>query len=117
MKLNILTFLFLLLGITQSYGQIEDDARFNDLPPKAEYGRCYAKCKTPDIYETFSRKVLVEEAYVKTTTVPAVYETVEKQVMLTEGGINYKTIPPNHKMARKIEEGVLFGTLKDRVKV
>ncbi len=97
MKLRILTFLFLLLGVTQSFGQIADDARFSDLPPKAEYGRCYAKCKTPDIYETFSRKVLVEEAYVKTTTIPATYETVEKQEMLSEGGINYKTIPATYK--------------------
>lgn len=97
MKLNILTLLFLVLGITQSYGQIADDARFNDLPPKAEYGRCYAKCKTPDIFETFSRKVLVEEAYVKTTTIPAVYETVEKQVMLSDGGVNYRTIPATYK--------------------
>ena len=97
MKLNILTLLFLVIGITQSYGQIADDARFNDLPPKAEYGRCYAKCKTPDIFETFSRKVLVEEAYVKTTTIPAVYETVEKQVMLSDGGVNYRTIPATYK--------------------
>ena len=78
-------------------GQVEDDIRFNDLPPNAEYGKCYAKCKTPDIYETFTRKVLVEEAYVKTTPVPAVYETVEKEVIVTEGGVNYKTIPATYK--------------------
>jgi len=78
-------------------GQVEDDVRFNDLPPNAEYGKCYAKCKTPDIYETFTRKVLVEEAYVKTTPVPAVYETVEKEVMVTEGGVNYRTIPATYK--------------------
>lgn len=96
MKLSF-TSLLILLGTTLSYGQIADDARFNDLPPNAEYGKCYAKCKTPDIYETFSRKVLVEEAYVKTTTIPATYETVEKQVMLSEGGVNYKTIPATYK--------------------
>jgi len=94
MKLNVLTFLFLLLGITQSYGQVADDARFNDLPPKAEYGKCYAKCKTPDIYETFTRKVLVEEAY---------YEAVAKQVMLAEGGMNYKTIPASYKTVTEKE--------------
>jgi len=97
MKLSFLTLLFGVLGVTLSYGQIADDARFNDLPPKAEYGKCYAKCKTPDIYETFTRKVLVEEAYVRTTTIPATYETIEKQVMLAEGGVNYKTIPATYK--------------------
>jgi len=52
MKLSFTILLFLVVGVTLSFGQIEDDARFNDLPPQAEYGKCYAKCKTPDIYET-----------------------------------------------------------------
>ena len=82
-------------------GQIEDDVRFSDLPPDAEYGKCYAKCKTPDIYETFSRKVLVEEEYIKTIPVPAVYETIERKVMVTEGGVNYKTIPATYKTIKE----------------
>jgi len=94
---SLLTTLLLCFGSTFLIGQVEDDIRFNDLPPNAEYGKCYAKCKTPDIYETFTRKVLVEEAYVKTTPVPAVYETVEKKVMVTEGGINYRTVPATYK--------------------
>ena len=79
---SLFTTLFLLCLIsTFLLGQIEDDIRFNDLPPDAEYGKCYAKCKSPDIYETFTRKVLVEAEYVKTTPIPAVYETVEKEVI------------------------------------
>lgn len=78
-------------------GQVEDDIRFNDLPPDAAYGKCYAKCKAQDIYETFTRKVLVEEAYVKTTPIAAIYETVAKEVMVAEGGVNYKTIPATYK--------------------
>lgn len=95
---SLFTTLFLLcLTNTFLLGQIEDDIRFNDLPPDAEYGKCYAKCKSPDIYETFTRKVLVEAEYVKTTPIPAVYETVEKEVMVAEGGVNHKTIPATYK--------------------
>ncbi len=97
MKSLFTTLLLLCITSTFLIGQVEDDIRFNDLPPNAEYGKCYAKCKTPDIYETFTRKVLVEEAYVKTTSVPAVYETVEKKAMVSEGGVNYKTIPATYK--------------------
>lgn len=79
------------------FTQIADDVRFSDLPPKTEYGKCYAKCKTPDSYETFTRKVLVEEAYVKTAIIPPVYETVAKKVMVKEGGTNYKIIPATYK--------------------
>lgn len=79
-------------------GQIDDtDVRYNDLPPEPEFGKCYAKCKSPDIYETFTRKVLVEDAYVKTNTIPAVYRTVEKQVEVKPGGVNYRTVPATYK--------------------
>ncbi len=97
MKSFFTTLFLLCIASTFLIGQVEDDIRFNDLPPDAEYGKCYAKCKTPDIYETFTRKVLVEEAYVKTTPIPAVYEEVEKEVMVAEGGVNYKTIPATYK--------------------
>ena len=97
MKSTIIAILLLCCSWTISFGQIDDDVRFNDLPPKAEYGKCYAKCKTPDSYETFTRKVLVEEAYTKTTTIPAVYETVQKEVMVREGGMDYKVIPATYK--------------------
>ena len=97
MKSTLMTMLLIAYVTTLSFGQIEDDVRFNDLPPKSEYGKCYAKCKTPDTYETFTRKVLVSEAYIKTTPIEAVYETVDKKVMVKEGGVNYKIIPATYK--------------------
>ena len=98
MKSTIATMLILCLSYAVVIGQeIDNDVRFNDLPPEAGYGKCYAKCKTPDIYETFSRKVLVEEAYVKTTPIPATYKTVKKKVMVEKGGVNYKVIPATYK--------------------
>ena len=98
----IFTISFLLcLGITTIMGQLEEDVRYNDLPPTPEFGKCYAKCKSPDTYDTFTRKVLVEDAYVKTTVIPAVYEKVKKQVMVTKGGVNYKIIPATYKTVKE----------------
>lgn len=97
MKSSLAVMLLMCLMATTTFGQIDKDARFNDLPPDAAFGKCYAKCKSPDTYETFTRKVLVEEAYVKTTIIPAVYETRQKKEMVTEGGVNYKTIPATYK--------------------
>lgn len=102
MKSSITTIFLFLLGITISFGQLDDtDVRYSDLPPEPEYGKCYAKCKSPDIYETFTRKVLVEDTYVKTTTIPAVYKTVKKQVEVQPGGVNYKTIPATYKTVKE----------------
>ena len=94
---SLFTTLLLCFISTFLIGQVEDDIRFNDLPPNAEYGKCYAKCKAPDIFENFTRKVLVEAAYVKRKATPAVYETVAKEVMVADGGVNYKTIPATYK--------------------
>lgn len=97
MKSTFAVILFLSLITTVALGQIDDDARYKDLPPNAEYGKCYAKCKAPDVFETFTRKVLVEAAYTKRKAIPAIYENVEKKVMIADGGINYKTIPATYK--------------------
>jgi len=94
--------------------QLDNDVRFSDLPPDSTYGKCYAKCKTPDTYETFTRKVLVEDSYVKTTTIPATYQTIDKQVMVSEGGINYKKIPATFKT---ITEKVLVEPEKKEVTI
>ncbi|MEM1119728.1 MAG: peptidoglycan-binding domain-containing protein [Bacteroidota bacterium] len=97
MKSTFTTLLVISLFQTAVFAQLDDDVRYSDLPPNAEYGKCYAKCKAPDIFETFTRKVLVEAAYTKRKAIPAVYETQERQVMVTEGGVNYKTIPATYK--------------------
>ena len=50
MKSLLTTFFLFLMGITTSFGQLDDtDVRYSDLPPEPEYGKCYAKCKSPDI--------------------------------------------------------------------
>lgn len=74
-----------------------DGIPFGDLPPTSEYGKCYAKCKISDVYETVSVQKLKKEASTKLTKVPAVYETVTETVVAKEASTKYKTIPATFK--------------------
>jgi len=65
------------------------DTPFSDLPPTSEYGKCYAKCKVPDVYETVSVQKLKKEASTKLIKVPAVYEDATETVLVKEAGVNY----------------------------
>ncbi len=103
--INILT---LTLFISQIVFAQEGAIPFDDLPPAPEDGKCYAKCKVPDRYETVTtdklvkagtsrttmekvkyttatERVMVKEASFKYTFKPAVYETVSKQILVKEG--------------------------------
>lgn len=66
---------------------------FGDLPPTNEFGKCYAKCKAPDVYETVTKMVTVKDGATKLVKVPAQYETRTERVLVKEGGTNYKVIP------------------------
>lgn len=66
----------------------------SDMPPQPnEFGKCYAKCKIADQYETVATQVLAKEASSKKSVTPAVYETVQEQVLVKEGSTQYKVIP------------------------
>lgn len=73
--------------------QISSGIPFGDLPPTNEYGKCYAKCKAPDTYETVTKIVTVKEGATKLIKVPAEYETRTERVLVKEGGTTYKVIP------------------------
>lgn len=75
----------------------QGDAPFSDLPPTSEYGKCYAKCKIPDVYETVTTQQVKKEASTKLVKVPAQYETTTEQVLVKEGGVKYRTIPATYK--------------------
>lgn len=85
------------------------DIPFEDLPP-AVYGKCYAKCKIADQYETVSSQKLVKEASTKLYKVPAVYETVTEQVLAKEGRTEYKTIPATYRTVSEEVEVVPTST-------
>ncbi len=101
-KASIFTLLsFLAVAVIAQSGGIP----FGDLPPTNEFGKCYAKCKAADIYETVSKQVLVKEQSTKLVKVPAQYETQTETIMTKEGGTDYKVIP------------AVYETVTDRIMV
>ena len=91
----------------------QGDAPFSDLPPTSEYGKCYAKCKIPDVYETVTSQVVKKEASTKLIKVPAQYENATEQVLVKEGSIKYKTIPATFKT---ITETIIVQPESTRIK-
>lgn len=91
----------------------QDQVPFDDLPPDAEYGKCYAKCKKPDKYETVKKRVIVKEPSTKLIDVPAVYETRQEKVLVKEGGVDYKVIPATYKT---VQQEVMVEAEKKSVK-
>lgn len=98
--------LFAFVGVILAQG----DAPFSDLPPTSEYGKCYAKCKIPDVYETVSSQKVKKEASTKLIKVPAQYETATESILVKEGGVRYKTIPATYKTVTETIEVVPAST-------
>jgi len=88
----------------------QGDAPFADLPPTTEYGKCYAKCKIPDVYETVSVQKVKKEASTKLVKVPAQYENATETVLVKEGGVRYKTIAATYKSVTETIEVVPAST-------
>ena len=101
MKISLVKTLIIFLTLfmsSMSFGQTEgSDIPFVDLPPTNEFGKCYAKCKIPDVYNSVSRQVLVKEASSTMSKTAAVYETQSKTIIVKEGGTNYRVIPATYR--------------------
>lgn len=141
---TLLAFSLMLLFSGAAFGQTlaqGDELPFDDLPPKPEVGKCFAKCKIPDRYETVNlrkmvkpegvryeavaaqyktvqERVLVKEASTKMVPVAAVYETVTERVMTKEASsrevevnAEYRTV--SEKILVKPEKGEWVRKLKD----
>ncbi len=91
----------------------QGDIPFGDLPPTNEFGKCYAKCKIPDVYETVSTQVLVKEQSTKLSKVPAQYDTQTETIMIKEGRTDLKVIPATYRTAT---EQVLVESEKVKVR-
>ncbi len=75
---------------------------FNSPPPVPDqYGKCYAKCKTPDVYETVTTQVLVSGGEAKVSTTKATYETVTEQVLVKDGYKKLKVVPAQFETVEK----------------
>lgn len=83
---------FVAVGVNAQGG----DTPFSDLPPTSEYGKCYAKCKIADQYETVDVQKLVTPERTNTKTIPARYETLTERVMVKEASEKLVPVPATY---------------------
>ncbi len=84
-----------------AFAQGDSDAFGTPPPVPGQYGKCYAKCKTPDVYETVTTQVLVKASQAKTQTTNATYETVSEQVLVKDGYRKLKVVPATFETIEK----------------
>lgn len=98
-KITILTtfIMVMFLAVASVNAQVSTDTPFSDLPPTSEYGKCYAKCKVPDVYETITLQKLKKEASTKLVKIPAKFETQTEQTLKQEAYTKYKIHPATFK--------------------
>lgn len=65
-----------------------------DLPENPEPGKCYVRCKTPEVWKNEDVTIEVAPAYKKIVTYPAEYKTVTERVMTKEAGQRLEIVPP-----------------------
>lgn len=64
-----------------------------DLPSNPEPGKCYVRCKTPDVWKNESVSIQVAPAYKTISTNPAQYKNESFTVVGTEAGQTLRVIP------------------------
>ncbi|MGF1532738.1 MAG: peptidoglycan-binding protein [Bernardetiaceae bacterium] len=84
--------ILLLLGVVNVQAQ-----EASELPQNAEVGKCYAQCKTPDVYEDVSERILIKEASKKIVGIPAEYRNVVDTIWVEEPSKRIITIPAQYK--------------------
>ena len=64
-----------------------------DLPTNAEPGKCYVRCKTPEVWKNEDVTIEIAPAYKKIITHPAQYKTVTERVLTKEAGQRLVVVP------------------------
>lgn len=64
-----------------------------ELPENPEPGKCYVRCKTPDIYKNETIQVEVSPEYREIVSYPAEYRTIEEKVLTKEAGQEILLVP------------------------
>lgn len=64
-----------------------------DLPANPEPGKCYVRCKTPEVWKNEDVTIEVAPAYKKIVTYPATYKTVTERVLVKEAGQRLVVVP------------------------
>ncbi|MEO9571519.1 MAG: OmpA family protein [Polaribacter sp.] len=64
-----------------------------DLPENPEPGKCYVRCKTPEVWKNEDVTIEIAPAYKRIVTHPAEYETVTERVLIKEAGQRLVVVP------------------------
>lgn len=80
----------LLLGALIATGMT---AYAQDLPENPEPGKCYVRCKTPEVWKNEDVTIEVAPAYKRIVTHPAEYKTVTERVIVKEAGQRLEIVP------------------------
>ena len=64
-----------------------------DLPENPEPGKCYVRCKTPDVWKNEDVTIEIYPAYKKYITHPAVYKTITERVLVKEASTRLEIVP------------------------
>jgi outer membrane protein OmpA-like peptidoglycan-associated protein len=64
-----------------------------DLPENPEPGKCYVRCKTPEVWKNEDVTIEVAPAYKKIVTYPATYKTVTERVLIKEAATRLVAVP------------------------
>ncbi|WP_440881789.1 OmpA family protein [Tenacibaculum sp. C7A-26P2] len=64
-----------------------------DLPSNPEPGKCYVRCKTPEVWKNEEVKLEVSPAYKKIVTYPATFKTVTEKVLVKEASKRLEIVP------------------------
>lgn len=89
-----------------------NDLPFDDLPPSPDLGKCYAKCRIPDRFETIQTQKMVKDEAFRFETEAATYRTVKEQVLVKEAS---KRMIPVAAVYENTTEKVLVKEASSRV--
>lgn len=86
-KLLLLFFVFIMASVSFGQDVTTSPEQNSDLPSNPEAGKCYVRCKTPDIYKNVDTTFVIKPAYTKVVLHPAEYEKVTEKVLVKEASI------------------------------
>jgi len=84
MKKLLLSITVLIFGVS---------AFSQDLPENPEPGKCYVRCKTPDVWKNQDVTIETNAAYNKVVTYPAEYKTITERVLVKEASQRLELVP------------------------
>lgn len=87
MKKLVLTIIFAMASFVVAQDVSSSPQQNSDLPSNPEAGKCYVRCKTPDVYKNEDLIFMTKPAYKKVVLHPAEYETVTEKVLVKEASI------------------------------